>query len=137
MGLLGNAESLLLSLPPTIQIEASALLAMAKEDYSTAAETYSSLLQPDRQHTLSYTNNLALTHLYSANGQSAITFLEPALKEPHDLIGVLPCTIYNICTMYEIRDDNSRARKEALMEHIVGRYGDVCGKLHFKLDSLR
>lgn len=136
MGLLGNAESLLPSLAPTIQVEASALLALAKEDYATAAETYSSLLQ-DRKHTLAYTNNLALTHLYSTNGQSAITVLEPALKESNNLVGVLPHTLYNLCTMYEIRDDNSRARKEALMEHIVGRYGDVCGKVHFKLDSLR
>ena len=137
MGLLESAEALLPSLPAEIQGEPSALLALAKEDYPTAVEKYSSLIQSDHEHTLSYTSNLALAHLYTANGQSAIAVIEPKLKEPKNQVGVLPHAIYNLCTMYEIRDDNARGRKEAIMENIVGRYSDVCGKAHFKLDSLR
>ena len=72
-----------------------------------------------------------------ANGQSGIAVLEPELCEAGHKVGVLPHAVYNLCTMYEIRDDKARSRKEGVMETIVRRYGDVCGKAHFKLDSLR
>jgi hypothetical protein len=137
MGLLPNAESLLDSIPTNIQLEASALLALAKEDYSSAIEKYSSLLKSNSHHTLTYSTNLSLTYLYTANAQTAIAALEPKLSEPRNTLGVLPHAAYNLCTMYEIRDDKARGRKEGIMENIVSRYGDVCGKAHFKLDSLR
>ena len=137
MGFLPSAESLLASLPTEIQMEASAALALTKEDYSLAAEKYSSLLDSNSHHSLLYSTNLALTHLFSANAQTAIAALEPKLREPRNPVGVLPHAAYNLCTVYEIRDDKARGRKEGIMESIVGQYGDVCGKAHFKLDSLR
>jgi hypothetical protein len=138
MGLLNSAESLLESLPADdVRAEASAILALAKEDYPTAIKIYTSLLDSQSHHMLMYSNNLALAHLYSANGQSAIATLESSIREPRKMVGVLPYAAYNLCTMYEIRDDKARARKEGIMETIVGRYGDICGKSHFKLDSLR
>jgi len=137
MGLLPSAESLLASLPTEIQLEASPVLALANEDYSSATEKYSSLLDSSSHHSLLHSTNLALTHLYSANAQTAIAVLEPKLREPRNAVGVLPHAAYNLCTIYEIRDDKARSRKEGIMESIVGRYGDVCGKAHFKLDSLR
>lgn len=137
MGLLPSAESLLTSIPTNVRLEASALLALAKEDHSSAIEKYSSLLESNSHHTLTYSTNLSLTHLYTANAQTAIAALEPKLSEPRNTPGVLPHAAYNLCTMYEIRDDKARSRKEGIMESIVGRYGDVCGKAHFKLDSLR
>jgi len=137
MGQLAAAEGLLTSLPTDFQPEASAILALAKEDYPSAIEKYSSLLQSTSHHPLAYSSNLALTHLYTANAQSAIAALEPRLREPRTTVGGLPHTVYNLCTMYEIRDDKARSRKEGIMESIVGRHGDICGKAHFKLDSLR
>jgi len=136
LGLFPKAESLLPSLPTDVQSESTALLALAKSDFATAVERYTSLLD-SHPHRLSYSNNLALTHLYMANAQSSIAALEPKLREPGHQVGVLPHSVYNLCTMYEIRDDKARSRKEGVMETIVGRYGDVCGKAHFKLDSLR
>jgi hypothetical protein len=138
MGLLNNAENLLDSLPTdNVRAEASAILSLAKEDYPTAIKTYTSLFDSQSHHMLMYSTNLSLAHLYTANGQSAIATLEPSLREPKNMVGVLPYAAYNLCTMYEIRDDKARARKEGIMETVVGRYGDICGKAHFKLDSLR
>lgn len=137
IGLLSCAESLLSSFPADIQLEASAILALAREDYSSAIEKYMSLLESNSHHALSYSSNLSLTHLYTANAQTAIATLEPKLREPGNPVGVLSHAVYNLCTMYEIRDDKARSRKEGIMENMVGRYGDVCGKAHFKLDSLR
>lgn len=138
MGLLNSAESLLDSLPAgDIRAEASAILALAKEDYPAAIKIYTSLLDSQSHHMLMYSSNLSLAHLYSADGQSAIATLEPSIRESMNTVGVLPHAVYNLCTMYEIRDDKARARKEGIMETVVGRYGDICGKAHFKLDSLR
>jgi hypothetical protein len=136
LGLFTKAESLLPSLPADIQSEVTALFALAKSDFPTALKEYTSLLDSHPHH-LSYSNNLALTHLYMANGQSGIATLDPHLRVPGHKVGVLPHSVYNLCTMYEIRDDKARSRKEGVMESIVGLYGDVCGKAHFKLDSLR
>ena len=136
MGSISLAESLLSSLPSELQPSASALLAMAKEDYPSAVEKFSSLLQQDPQNQILATN-LALTHLYYANAQSGIAKLEPTIQSPISKIGSLPHSIYNLCTIYEIRDDKARQKKEAVMETAVTQYGDVCGKAHFKLDSLR
>lgn len=135
MGHLSLAEQLLTSLPTDIQSESTALLAIAKEDYTSAINIYSTLLQ-SQQRTLQYTNNIALTYLYTANAQASIAALEPELRNKGN-IGILPHAVYNLCTMYEIRDDKARSRKEGIMESVVGLYGDVCGKGHFKLDSLR
>lgn len=135
MGHLSLAENLIPSLPTDIQSESTALLAIAKEDYTAAINIYSTLLQSE-QRTLQYTNNIALTYLYTANAQSSISALEPELRKKGN-IGVLPHVVYNLCTLYEIRDDKARSRKEGIMESVVGLYGDVCGKGHFKLDSLR
>jgi hypothetical protein len=135
MGHLSLAEKLIASLPTDIQSESTALLAIAKEDYTSALNIYSTLLQ-SQQRRLQYTNNIALTYLYTANAQSSISALEPELRKKGN-IGVLPHAVYNLCTMYEIRDDKARSRKEGIMENVVGLYGDVCGKGHFKLDSLR
>ena len=137
MGLLGKAEEILSLLRMDVQADASALLALVKENHSFAVEKYTSLLESHSAGSLIFPSNLALSHLNNANGQSAIAVLEPALREPRDNVGVLPYAAYNLCTMYEVRDDKARARKESIMENIVGRYGDVCGKGHFKLDSLR
>ena len=137
MGLVGHAKALIASLPEDTQAEALALLALAEQDFSAAIEKFSTLINSDPHHSLIHSSNLALTHLYVADGQSAISVLEPKLREPQNPIAILPPAIYNLCTMYEIRDDKARARKEGIMENIVGRYGDVCGKGHFKLDSLR
>jgi hypothetical protein len=137
MGQLPAAEALLTSFPNDNQSEASAILALAREDYPSAIEKYSSLLESPSHHTLTYFSNLALTHLYTANVQTAIAILEPKLREPRNTVGVLPHAAYNLSTMYEIRDDKARSRKEGIMESVVGRYGDICGKAHFKLDSLR
>jgi hypothetical protein len=137
VGQLAAAETLLTSFPNDHHPEASAILALAKEDYPSAIEKYSSLLESPSHHTLTYSSNLALTHLYTANAQTAIAVLEPKLREPRNTVGVLPHAAYNLCTMYEIRDDKARTRKEEIMESVVGRYGDICGKAHFKLDSLR
>lgn len=137
MGQLVSAEALLTSFSDENQSEAFAILALAKEDYPLAIEKYSSLLKSPHHHTLAYSSNLALTHLYTANVQTALAVLEPKLQEPRNTVGVLPHAAYNLCTMYEIRDDKARSRKEAIMESVVGRYGDICGKAHFKLDSLR
>jgi hypothetical protein len=134
MGDLETAESVLGGLSVDDQFGATALLAIAKEDYDAAITQYSSL---DTIQNMAYINNLALTHLYTANVQSAIAVLEPVLREQGKHMGVLPHAVYNLCTMYEIRDDKARGRKEGVMEMIVGQYGDVCGKSHFKLDSLR
>ena len=131
-----TAESVLPSLPADVQASASALLALAKGDHSTSIAQYTDLAASN-QHNLTYTNNLALIHLFTANVQSAIAVLEPALREQGKGAGILPHAVYNLCTMYEIRDDKARGRKEGVMEVVVGRYGDICGKGHFKLDSLR
>ena len=137
MGQLTAAEALLTSFPNGNQSEASAILALANEDYPSAIEKYTSLLESPSHHTLAYSSNLALTNLYTANVQTAIAVLEPKLREPRNTVGALPHAVYNLCTMYEIRDDKARSRKEGIMESVVGRYGDICGKAHFKLDSLR
>ena len=137
IGLLPSAEFLLAFLPTEIQLEASAVLALAKEDYPSSAQKYSSMLDSTSHSSSLYSTNLALIHLYTANAQSAIAVLEPKLREPRNPVGLLPHAAYNLCTMYEIRDDKARSRKEGIMESVVGRYGDVCGKAHFKLDSLR
>jgi hypothetical protein len=136
MGVFDKAELLIPPLSKDVKTEATALLALAKSDFPTAVNHYTSLLDSYNHH-LAYSNNLALTHLYMANGQSGIAVLEPQLREAGHRVGVLPHAVYNLCTMYEIRDDKARSRKEGVMETIVGRYGDVCGKAHFKLDSLR
>ena len=136
MGSLSQANALLSSLPSDLQTQGSALLAMANEDYPAAVDQYNSLLQTKSQSQIISTN-LALTHLYHANVQSAIAALEPLMKSREGKVGVLPHSIYNLCTMYEIRDDKARPKKEAVMETIVSQYGDICGKANFKLDSLR
>ena len=143
-GFLSEAKHLLLSLPPSVESESTALLSLAEESYPEAIEQYSALLYTtlvDPEHThrlaLTYASNLALAHMYTANVQTAISTLEPQLREPQNSKGTLPHAVYNLCTMYEIRDDQARGRKEGIMEVVVARYGDVCGKGHFKLDSLR
>jgi tetratricopeptide (TPR) repeat protein len=135
MGHLSLANDLIPSLPAEIQAESTALLAITQEDYTAAITQYTALLESS-PHAMQYTNNLALTYLYTANAQCAISAFEPALKEMGNK-GILPHAVYNLCTMYEIRDDKARTRKEGIMETVVGLYGDVCGKGHFKLDSLR
>jgi tetratricopeptide (TPR) repeat protein len=134
MGHLSLANDLIPSLPAEIQTALTALLAIAQEDYTGAINQYTALLKSS-PNAMQYRNNLALTYLYTANAQSAISAFEPALKEGNK--GILPHAVYNLCTMYEIRDDKARTRKEGIMEKVVGLYGDVCGKGHFKLDSLR
>lgn len=141
-GFLAEAQKLLPSLPAEYQSESSAVLALATENYTQAIDKYSALLsstiEPENpQPFLTYASNLAIAHLYTANVQAAISILESQLRDPANSKGTLPHTVYNLCTMYEIRDDQARSRKEGIMEGIVGRYGDVCGKGHFKLDSLR
>ena len=79
MGILATAESVLPGLPADLQPGATTLLAIAKEDYDTAITQYTSLLES--QQNLTYTNNLALTYLYTANVQSAIAALEPVLRD--------------------------------------------------------
>lgn len=136
MGRLDLAEPILDKLPSEKRGSSSALLDLAKEDYASALQKYTSLIR-EQQGNLLYTTNLALTHLYTANVQSAIATLEPKLQQPGAKRGILPHAVFNLNTMYEIRDDKARSRKEAIMESVVGNYGDVCGKGHFKLDSLR
>jgi hypothetical protein len=141
-GFLGEAQILIPSLPPEYQLESSAVLSLATENYTEAIDKFSTLLSstvdPENpQPFITYASNLALAHLYTANVQAAISTLEAQLRDPANSKGTLPHAVYNLCTMYEIRDDQARNRKEGIMEGIVGRYGDVCGKGHFKLDSLR
>jgi len=137
MGLLSKADGLVSTMSDDVRPAASALLALAKDDFTSAIELYTTLISSDSSQKLTYNNNLSLTHLYSGNVQSAIAVLEPTLREQSQGVGALPNAVYNLCTMYEIRDDKARSRKEGVMETVVGRHGDVCGKSHFKLDSLR
>lgn len=136
MGSLSQSESILASLPADMHSSAAAVLAMAKEDYPAALEMYTSLCEAN-PHNSTFSSNLALTHLYNANAQSGISTLEPLLKGNNAQLGALPQAVYNLCTMYEIRDDKARSKKEEIMETVVSQYGDICGKGHFKLDSLR
>src|SRR5579859_3538822 len=131
-GLITSAEQLLPSLPPNYAPQAKAILSLAQENFTEAISQYTTLLETSQSILLA--NNLSLTYLYSANVQSAIQVLEPMLKlQGGKDRGVLPHAVYNLCTMYEIRDDSARRRKEEIMESVVGGYGDVCGKGRFKL----
>jgi hypothetical protein len=134
-GLISSAESLIPSLPSEYAPQATALLSLTQENFTDAINQYSALL--DLTKSILLATNLSLTYLYSANAQAAIQVLEPMVKERGKERGVLPHAVYNLCTMYEIRDDLARRRKEEIMESVVGGYGDVCGKGQFKLDSLR
>lgn len=135
MGLLSHAEGLIPLLPAGYAPQAIALLSLAQENFTEAINQYTALLETTKSLLLA--TNLSLAYLYSANVQSAIQVLEPMLKEQGKERAVLPHAVYNLCTMYEIRDDSARRRKEEIMESVVGGYGDVCGKGQFKLDSLR
>lgn len=134
-GLLSPAEQLISSLPPSYAPQATALLSLSQDNFIEAINQYTALLESSKSLLLA--TNLSLAHLYSANVQFAIQTLKPMLNEPGTERGVLSHAVYNLCTMYEIRDDLARRRKEEIMESIVGNYGDICGKGQFKLDSLR
>jgi hypothetical protein len=135
MGHSQKASQLIPSLPDDVKMESEALLALLQNEFSTAIAKYSQLLESHKS--LIYTNNLALAHLYTANAQSALAALEPYFRQKTSNAGVLPYSVYNLCTVYEIRDDRARSRKETVMEQTVSYYGDICSKGHFKLDSLR
>ena len=135
MGLLSHAEGLIALLPAGYAPQGTALLSLAQENFTEAINQYTALLETRKSLLLA--SNLSLSYLYSANVQSAIQVLEPMLREQGNERAVLPHAVYNLCTMYEIRDDSARRRKEEMMESVVGGYGDVCGKGQFKLDSLR
>jgi hypothetical protein len=134
-GLQSPAEQLISSLPDSYAPQAAALLSLSRDNFTEAITQYTSLLETSKS--LLLVTNLSLAHLYSADAQSAIQILKSMLNEPGNERGVLSHAVYNICTMFEIRDDLARQRKEEIMESIVGNYGDVCGKGQFKLDSLR
>jgi hypothetical protein len=136
MGLLEKVEELISLLPADTRPCSTALLCLAKEDYPAAIKQYTSLLL-SHPNDLLLSSNLSITHLLTANVQTAISTLSPALEHRSPRHSTLPHAIYNLSTMYEIRDDKSRSKKERLMESVVALNGDSTLKGHYKLDSLR
>jgi tetratricopeptide (TPR) repeat protein len=137
MGLLAEAEQLISLLAEDVQSSSTALLSLAKEDYPNAIAEYTSWLQAHPPNLL-ISSNLSIAYLLTANVQSAISTLEPVLHNSSlPRHAILPHAIYNLSTMYEIRDDKSRAKKEQLMETVVSLHADIAGKSHYKLDTLR
>ena len=116
----GNPDAALLCISEedteTTQV-VSALLQMADGNYSEAVKVWNDLCEKSpSSNTISYAQNLAVCLLYTGRMSEAREIFETLIQEGN----AFHALTFNLCTIYELCTDRSRAAKIGLADKVAG-----------------
>ncbi|PRP81926.1 hypothetical protein PROFUN_10634 [Planoprotostelium fungivorum] len=97
-------------------------LALASDQFTTAINHFQHVLDIDPLNVVA-ANNKSICYLYTCNLAQAITSIEDfILKRPE--VNVNETIVSNLCTLYDLKSDNSADRKKSVLSMVAKYAGD-------------
>jgi len=97
-------------------------ISIASDQFSTAINHFQQVLKMDENNAIA-ANNRAICHLYTCNLSQAISSLEDfILKKPDQNMNEV--LVSNLCTLYDLKSDNSADRKKNVLGLVAKYAGD-------------
>jgi tetratricopeptide (TPR) repeat protein len=88
-------------------------LALALDQYSTAIEHFSAVLEREPSN-LAAANNKAICLLYTCDLSRAVSTLEDVIRRNPEL-NLNETLVFNLSTLYDLQSDNSQEKKKVIM----------------------
>jgi len=97
-------------------------IALAMDQFSTAIKHFQQILDIEEDNVIA-ANNRAICHLYTCDLSQAISSMEDfILKRPER--NANETMISNLCTLYDLKSDNSADRKKSVLAMVAKYAGD-------------
>ncbi|KAI8970276.1 hypothetical protein BDF20DRAFT_907666 [Mycotypha africana] len=95
---------------------------IAQGNWSKARDSLETMNQHNDNPTM--VNNLAVCELYLGNLSKAIKIIEDLILKHPASAGICETTLMNLCTLYELRYENSNQKKLELLKQVAAWVGD-------------